>query len=268
MGQLLINGEPIGNFKGVLFDKDGTLSHSEIYLQKLCNLRIQKIIERCKSANSSKEIEQRIKVFLRNAYGQEPNGALNPAGIAAVASRSDNLIATATILCLFGETWPQAIELAEAVFKEVDMLLLSSNQDQGSNPPLPGVKRMLKNLHGNNIICALISNDTSKGIQNFISKNNLSEFLANEFWSSDHIPSKPNPDAIKGLCKSLALDPSECVMIGDSDSDLGMAKKANIGITIGYLSGWQLTPTLKENKHVIHHWDELTVQSSTKVISI
>ena len=29
MAQLLLKGHPIGNFQGVLFDKDGTLSHSE-----------------------------------------------------------------------------------------------------------------------------------------------------------------------------------------------------------------------------------------------
>ena len=35
MAQLLLKGHPIGNFDGVLFDKDGTLSHSEPHLLAL-----------------------------------------------------------------------------------------------------------------------------------------------------------------------------------------------------------------------------------------
>ena len=45
MAQLLLKGHPIGNFQGVLFDKDGTLSHSEPHLLALADARINKAIE-------------------------------------------------------------------------------------------------------------------------------------------------------------------------------------------------------------------------------
>ena len=40
MPQLILKGIPIGEVKGVLFDKDGTLSNSENYLKELAFLRI------------------------------------------------------------------------------------------------------------------------------------------------------------------------------------------------------------------------------------
>ena len=40
MAQLLLRGEPLGNFEGVLFDKDGTLSHSEPRLVEQGHSRI------------------------------------------------------------------------------------------------------------------------------------------------------------------------------------------------------------------------------------
>ena len=41
MATLLLRGVPIGTIQGVLFDKDGTLSHSEPHLLDLAERRIQ-----------------------------------------------------------------------------------------------------------------------------------------------------------------------------------------------------------------------------------
>ena len=45
MAQLLLKGHPIGNFQGVLFDKDGTLSDSEPHLLALADARINKAVQ-------------------------------------------------------------------------------------------------------------------------------------------------------------------------------------------------------------------------------
>ena len=41
MPTLFLRGDPIGIIKGVLFDKDGTLSNSEEHLLHLAKLRVQ-----------------------------------------------------------------------------------------------------------------------------------------------------------------------------------------------------------------------------------
>ena len=39
---------------------------------------------------------------------------------------------------------------------------------------------------------------------------------------------KPDPGDVRGLCKQLNLDPSQCALSGDADSDLLMARRAGI----------------------------------------
>ena len=85
MAELLLRGQSIGTFKGVLFDKDGTLSHSEPQLVKLADDRIDQALERWKgrsqSGLSGRELEQR----LRRAFGRLADG-LDPAGKRVAAS--------------------------------------------------------------------------------------------------------------------------------------------------------------------------------------
>ena len=49
------------------------------------------------------------------------------------------------------------------------------------------------------------------------------------------------------------------MLIGDADSDLLMARKAGIGLGLGYTAGWEQAPALTEHHQLIHHWDELQV---------
>ena len=73
-------------------------------------------------------------------------------------------------------------------------------------------------------------------------------------------PSKPNPNAIIGLCKILKVKSSQCAIISDSDTDLLMAKKSNVKILLGYTGGWSVAPKLYEHDHLIHDWDEISYQ--------
>ena len=88
--------------------------------------------------------------------------------------------------------------------------------------------------------------------------NNKLEKQFSFFWSSEDNPPKPNPIAIKSLCKLMNLRVSEFALIGDSDTDLKMAKAAGVEVAIGYTAGWEQPPLLYEHHHLINHWNELS----------
>ena len=264
MANLLLRGTPLGEVKGVLFDKDGTLSNSEAHLIDLSKERLQEAQTRFKGGKTSKEEKEELMQLLSKAYGKTAKG-IKPSGTLAVASRHDNLITMATVFCLLGETWPEAIRVAEEVFSVVEIQQSEASTKIRGNTLLPGAMRMLEDLTSQGIICALISNDTSSGIESFLLKNRLTGKLSPQFWSAENTPAKPHPDAIKGLCNLLGLHPNQCAMIGDADSDLRMAKMANIPIILGYISGWETSPHLTEHQNLIYHWNDLKVQATTKV---
>ena len=258
MPTLLLRGETIGTIQGVLFDKDGTLSNSERHLSNLAKLRIKETTKLFIDQGASVNVVSKIQELLPIAYGLTSQG-LSPNGTIAVGSRQNNIISTATIFCLVGETWPKALELSKKIFEIVDKLDGGVANSAEQRMLLPGVLTTLQNLRDANITCAVISNDSRPGIQSFLSTNNLRDFFSN-FWSADHHPPKPDPAAVQKLCKNIQIQPSDCALIGDADSDLQMARQSGIGITLGYTGGWSKKPQLTQHQHLIHNWDELTIQ--------
>ena len=107
-----------------------------------------------------------------------------------------------------------------------------------------------------------MTNDTQAGIEEFIYSNKL-EGIFDYLWSAENKPSKPNPKAVIELCKKMNLNPSECALISDADTDLKMAKEADVPIIIGFTGGWKNPPTLTEKQFIIEKLNELNIQINT-----
>tara|TARA_Y100001968_G_scaffold325415_1_gene366605 strand:- start:2023 stop:2796 length:774 start_codon:yes stop_codon:yes gene_type:complete len=255
MSRILLNNILLGEFKGFLFDKDGTLSNSESHLIELADFRVKEAESKFKEQINMTELKE-LKYLLKSIYGISCNG-LNPHGGIAIASRYENLISTATAICLIINNWSVSIDLANEIFLNADKRFEKESNHFHQRSLLPGVRNLLERLESGSIKCGIISNDTNKGIRDFLIKNNLENKFVG-YWSCENLLRKPDPNAIKEFCKILNLQPSECVLAGDSDSDLRMARQAGIGMTIGYISGWKTAPNLNFHQKLISNWDDIT----------
>ncbi|EAQ76797.1 MULTISPECIES: HAD family hydrolase [unclassified Synechococcus] len=260
MVELLLRGQPLGSVEAILFDKDGTLSLSEPGLLALSRARLQACLEHVPEAN-----RPQFQSLLERAYGLLGD-QLHPAGTTAVASRSHNLISTATAFCQVGLGWPDALAHSEAVFADIDREHI---QGHGARPgeaylaPLTeGVKPLLLELHRSGVLLAVISNDDSEGIHRFLGGHGLSE-LFQEIWSAEMRPAKPDPAAVHGLCSRLGVSTSNCALIGDASSDLRMAERAGVALALGYSAGWTSRPPLPEHLPRLDHWRELQLARSS-----
>tara|TARA_Y100001968_G_scaffold49269_1_gene39633 strand:+ start:1095 stop:1868 length:774 start_codon:yes stop_codon:yes gene_type:complete len=255
MTEVLLNQLSIGDFKGILFDKDGTICNSELHLLKVAKERVKEVIKEVR--NQILESEKReLKKLLDSLYGITPNG-LNPNCCTAIASRNENITSTASIISIFLNNWPASNYLAREVFSNADIKVSETNNYPDKRPLMPGVRKFLDELKSSQLKCGIISNDTNEGIEEFLRINNLENNFCG-YWSCEDSPSKPNPKAIKKFCKAINLSPSECLLIGDSDSDLRMAREAGIGMAMGFTSGWQIKPSLKFHQKSISNWDEIS----------
>ena len=255
MAKLLLRGQPIGSIHGVLFDKDGTLSHSEPHLLELFERRMTVIRDLWRDAKGAEHLRE-LDITLRQAFGIRDK-SLHPGGTLAVAARQDNLTSTATVFCIFGCSWPEALALAETCFEQIDQQF---SDDATSRPLLDGAKTFLEELTAASIPSAVISNDTTKGIHAFLDHQNISSLVV-DCWSADDQPRKPNPEAVHQLCKRMQLAPQQCALIGDAETDLQMAQDAGVGCVLGYLGGWQIRPELPSTVHQFEHWKELALEA-------
>ena len=261
MAELLIRKSSVGFIKAIIFDKDGTLSNSEEQLLELAKTRLSFSEDKLKKAKVNNLKIWLLKKLLVNVYGLNKN-SLSANSALAIASREQNIISTATIFTLFGFDWFNSLSKSQEIFDEVDIFLSNKkNKPQKQRFLISGAHDLLVSLKKEGVLIALMTNDTEAGIEEFIYKNKL-EGMFNTFWSSENKPSKPNPEAVIELCKRINLKPSDCALISDADTDLKMAKEADMKVVIGFTGGWQIPPNLTEDQLHISKYNEIKVQSN------
>ena len=241
--------------EAVLFDKDGTISHSEPMLVALAQARVFHCLALADLATDDPERHRDLGDLLHRAYGLASEG-VHPAGTMAVASRDQNLVATATALVQVGLGWPEALAMAEAVFARTDAL-----HGQGSEQwpaPTAGLRPLLESLRLAGVRCAVISNDHIDGIEAFLAAHDLVSYVQ-AIWSAEHQPRKPDPAAVHGLCAELGVAVESCALIGDANSDLRMARAAGVPVVLGYRAGWRRPVDLDDSFLQLDHWKELAV---------
>jgi len=263
----LLRGVPLGppgwEIEAFLFDKDGTLSHSEPMLEGLAQERIRTCLRLTPPhLEEAPQWTHDLQELLSRAYGIRA-GRIDPAGITAVASRDHNLIATATALVQVGLGWPEALALSEQVFAEADAAdarRAAAGEARGTSATTDGLLPWLEQLRGAGVICAVISNDDIEGIEYFLASHGLESYFAG-FWSAEHRPRKPDPAAVHVLCAQHGVAAARCALIGDANSDLRMAVAAGIPhqLALGYTAAWRTQPPLAEPHPLVHHWRELAV---------
>jgi len=261
MAELLIRNSSVGFIKAIIFDKDGTLSNSEDHLVELAKTRIDF------SENKFKDLKiNNIKIWLLrrllvSLYGLRKNSLLANSSL-AIASREHNIISTATIFTLFGFDWFKSLSMGQKIFEEVDIFLSNQKDNiQKQRTLISGALDLLLTLKNKGVYIALMTNDTEEGIEEFIHRNKL-KGIFDYFWSAEKKPSKPSPEAVIELCKKMNLKASECALISDADTDLKMAKEADIKFVIGFTGGWKNHPTLTEQRFSIEKLNELKIHSS------
>lgn len=253
-GDVLLSASQPADIHAVLFDKDGTMSRSEPKLLALASSRIRHCLNL--AHQSSKEDAGQLHRLLQKAYGLHPDGSgLDPSGITAVAARDHNLISTAVALSLVGHGWPESLELAHETFRLADLDLPPHTAWADTTD---GLQEVLSAFRSCAVACAVISNDDVSGIQRFLENHGLAPYIG-AIWSADHHPRKPDPRAIHQLCERMDVDPAQCALIGDANSDLRMAQSAGIGVVLGYGGGWERPVDLDPAFPLLEHWSELAV---------
>jgi phosphoglycolate phosphatase len=267
MPHLLFRGRPLraegtgatASIDAVLFDKDGTLSHSEPTLEVLGRVRVRECLLRAGQAAALGDSgEAELETLLLRAYGLDDTG-VHPAGSLAVAARDHNLLATATALTQMGLGWPDSLAIAEEVFARTDHL--HGGEADVSPPATEGLAPLLDSLRREGVRCAVISNDHEQGIRSFMRGHGLGEHFS-ACWSADHHPRKPDPAAVHALCRKLGVAPDRCALIGDADSDLRMGRQAGVAVVLGYRAGWRKPVRLDPAFPQLEHWRDLTVEAS------
>lgn len=232
------------NIEAIVFDKDGTLEDSQVFLRELGQKR-------------SRLIDAQIPGIgepLLMAFGI--NGEkLDPTGLLAVGSSRENEIAAAAYIAETGRGWLESLAIARNAFEEADRYL----KDAANTSPLfAGSLEVLKFLSEAGLKLGILSAATTTRVQAFVKRHQLEPYIQLQ-QGVDEGPSKPNPILFLQACQTLGVEPSSTLMVGDSAGDIEMARRAGAAGCIGICWGTPKASHLETADVAIAQLDEIQV---------
>ena len=125
----------------------------------------------------------------------------------------------------------------------VDSLLRQCwNECHVNNTSRPVETTDLRNLFGSlrkaGIKVAVCTSDSRASTDSALRKLHVSELVDAVVCSDDeNMQPKPSPQGVLKICTDLGVDLSNTIVIGDTTTDMLMAKSAGVGFIVGVLTG-------------------------------
>merc|ERR1712106_369584 len=100
------------------------------------------------------------------------------------------------------------------------------------------LRDLFSRLKAKNIKIAICTSDSREGTVEFLERLSLSHLVDIVVCGDDEVSlARPDPHNAIHICKELNIDLSEAIMVGDTPADTIMGQAANLGLTIGVLTG-------------------------------
>jgi HAD superfamily hydrolase (TIGR01509 family) len=184
---------------------------------------------------------------------------------AAVAARLRKIITgqgiTAMPAAITSSGDPIAVfDYAATISPELGALVEAEMTDQevaavATARPVPYVHEVVTSARAAGRLIAIVSNNSDHAVRTYLSQHGLADRvdLISARTSSDPALLKPSPHLLNQAITGLSAAPAECVIIGDSVTDIQAARIAGIA-SIGYAN--------KPGKH-----DDFTAEGATAIVT-
>lgn len=207
--------------QAIIFDKDGTL----IDFDAMWGGWTLYLAEQLKQASGLD-----VRDALCTAFGYDQmTRKVSAQGVLAASPMAKLQQLTVAVLQTQGLSAAEAQRVVAAGWCIPDPVMLAK--------PCTDLRRLFHSLHKQDIQIAIATADDRAPTQALLEAFDIDEFVATMVCADDGIPSKPAPDMVQTICGRLHVDPSKVLVIGDTISDMKMARASGAGLAVGVLSG-------------------------------
>lgn len=199
--------------RAVVFDKDGTLIDREVFLSTIIKSREERLLARGLADAVGP---------LRSLYGVR-SSTIDPVGPLAIGHVAEEVLLLAGVIYERRHLpWDQCREIARDVFLESDAAL-----DLGrATLPTPGVVELLLQLHDAGFPLAVATSDLTARAQATLELMGVGQLFTCVVGADRVAERKPAPESLLAIARSLTLAPGDLLMVGDSEVDVEMARRA------------------------------------------
>jgi phosphoglycolate phosphatase-like HAD superfamily hydrolase len=230
----------------IIFDKDGTL----INFHALWGAWATELARRLEAATG-----QKLADALFAAIDFDPaTGQIAPHGHLAITPVAGMKQVTLEVLRSAGLSHRAAEAALASAWHVPDPVTLAQ--------PLADLPTLFNALRAHNAKIAIATSDDRTPTQKLLDALGIAPFVDALACADDGIPIKPAPDMILTICRQLNISPARSVMIGDNPDDLKMGQRAEVGLTIGVLSGVSSAEELKPHTDLLLSSIEMLLENN------
>jgi phosphoglycolate phosphatase len=121
-------------------------------------------------------------------------------------------------------------------YREAFLALRQRTGGEAAMPLFPGARDTVARLDGAGHLLAIATGKARRGLDHFLTTHGLKHhFVASQ--TADDAPSKPHPRMVLNCLAATGVEPSDAVMVGDTEFDMEMGASAGcrtIGVAWGY----------------------------------
>ena len=241
-------------FKMIVFDKDGTLGNDRDSLRRWAEEMTSRARAELLQSNcdlSANDIDQCLSNIHTSIGWDHQNRNILPSALLAAGTWEE-------ILAVLAKNLTNAIgNTTSCTCREIVDKVASWHAEIGSlhfndAPIIDDLPGLIETCQSYGLLVAVCTSDDRKSTNAALGHWNIAPLVHYSICGDEVTKGKPSPDPLLQLCKQAGVQPHECIVVGDTIADTGMARKAGAGLCIGVLSGsGERQQLMKTGAHLI-----------------
>ncbi|MFD1177017.1 HAD family hydrolase [Paenibacillus puldeungensis] len=220
--------ERLAPCRGILFDKDGTLldfmglwgGWAEI-LTGLLSGKLEQLGVR------GTELKRNLLGLHRDSSNRIIG--YDKAGPFAMATEAEVTALLASQLYEAGVPWNDALSM----IREFNKTAMEELKRLRNVRPLPGLNEFLAACRSEGIVLGVVTSDITSEALEHLEWLGIRGYFQSVVGQDRVEKGKPEPDMLLLACRELGITPKDAVIIGDSNADMQMGKKAGVSLAVG-----------------------------------
>lgn len=215
-------------YRGIIFDKDGTLFDYYDVWGPVLRLHVDRILN-----EFAREHDDRLRKRLLSLLGIGKDG-INSDGLIFQHNGALMLLRLFVFSKKNRLSYRRLIHLLTEGYFDSKEQLNSSLIEMGSESTLLPLFKALKRA---GYYIGVVTSDNAESTEVCLQHFNIKQYVDMISTYDDQLKSKPHPESFNLFCKTYSLDPSEVVVVGDAPVDMKYARRGGAGYVIGVMSG-------------------------------
>ncbi len=231
------------SYKGIIFDKDGTLFDYYTIWSPVFKTTIKHIIASF-DRSGDEELEREMLHMLGLGVDK-----VNPEGLIFQHRKFFMLLNIFIFSKKHRLSFKELVKAFENSYyegKDHIKASLIAHTDEDVLVPL------FEKLHNKGYRIGIATSDNLDSTMVCLEHFQLLPFIDMIYTNDDHFKRKPHPESFIAFCKEFSLLPEEVAVVGDATMDLQYAKRGKAGYRVGVLTGSKDEKKLSRLAHVIY----------------